>query len=636
MNHLYTIQQLFAERLFRVPDYQRGYAWEEQQLAEFVEDVELLPEQKDHYTGTIVLNPVAPDAKIPDTDEGGKRYERVDVVDGQQRLTTFVLFLDAIRRVMAEIPSLVKRSESILDGFIYVKDPTGHPMYRLILNSDSHDYFVMNVLNPTPSPAGASIPSHSRLSAARDHFASYLTRKREEIPSDEFQDWLKRLQDKVLQRMKVTVYTVSDQAEVGVIFEVLNNRGKPLSELEKVKNYLLYLAAKLVVPHGLAEAVNRAWTNIFQRLMRAGIMDSDSENQLLRAHWLTIYDSEKRNWDGSKSIKKRFNLKDYEKNHAKLRDDVLRYAKTLDDAAVAYCDARHPANADAFSKWNGTPNKLRDQVRKFNEKLRRVNVLAPFLPLFIAARLRYPENGDHYLELVKLCEVFAFRVYRLTGHRSNAGQARLFRIGHELYHGKIEFDGVLEAIRVLLLHYCPTSHFQAIFGPPDRDDPWYRWPGLKYFLYEYEEHLSAGKDIHLTWETVTKADEKTIEHILPQTAKDPYWKERFNAQQRRLYTDDIGNLCLTFDNSSYSNKPFPVKRGKLSPTAQPEDWFNDRCYAKSSVRMEQALAAFKEWNEKELLRRRKQIVVWALQRWHVEESAETILNPSDVDDDEAE
>jgi len=515
------------------------------------------------------LNPLAPDATIPDTDEGGKHYDPVAVVDGQQRLTTFVLFLDAIRRVMAEIPSLVKRSESILEGFIHVKDPTGQPMYRLILNSDSHDYFVKNVLSPTPSPGGATIPSHSRLSAARDHFTSFLTSKRAKMPPDEFLDWLKRLQDKVLQRMKVTVYTVSDQAEVGVIFEVLNNRGKPLSELEKVKNYLLYLAAKLVVPNSLAEAVNKAWTNIFQRLMRAGIMDSDSEDQVLRAHWLTIYDAEKKNWDGSKSIKKRFNLKDYEKKHGQLCDNLLKYAKTLDDAALAYCDARHPAHSDAFAKWDGAP-KVRDQVRKFSEKLRRVNVLAPFLPLFIAARLRFPESADHYLELAKLCEVFAFRVYRLTGHRSNAGQTRLFRIGHELYHSKIAFNDALDTVRALLLRYCPASAFKAEFGPPSPDSVWYGWPGLKYFLYEYEEHLAGGKDIHLTWDRVTKAnDEKTIEHILPRTPKDPYWKERFNAQQRRLYTDDIGNLCLTFDNSSYSNKPFPEKRGKLDPTAQP-------------------------------------------------------------------
>ncbi len=629
MNHLYTIQQLFAERLFRIPDYQRGYAWEEQQLEEFVEDVELLPEQKDHYTGTIVLPPLERDATLPDTDEGGKQYARVAVVDGQQRLTTFVLFLDAIRRVMAGIPALAKRSEWICEGFIHVKDPTGQPIYRLILNSDSHDYFVTNVLSDTPSPGAATISSHERLLVARDHFASYLAKKLTEMPSDEYQDWIKRLQDKVLQRMKVTVYTVSDQAEVGVIFEVLNNRGKPLSELEKVKNYLLYLAAKLdVVPNSLAEAVNKAWTNIFQRLMRARITDSESENQLLRAHWLAMYDAERKNWDGSKSIKAWFNLKDYEKKHGKLRDDLLKYAKTLDDAALAYCDARHPAHSDAFAKWSDAPI-VRDQARSFSEKLRRVNVLAPFLPLFIAARLRFPENGDQYLELVKVCELFAFRVYRLTNHRANAGQPRLFRIGHELYHGKLTLDEAMEEIRVLLHYYCPTSSFQAAFGSPEPDDPWYGWTGLKYFLYEYEEYLAKKADIPLSWDQVIRSDnQKTIEHILPQTPT-PVWKDIFDAKQRRLYTNDIGNLCLTFDNSAYGNKPFDQKRG----TPNGKSWNECPCYANSNLFMERRLASFRKWTETALLKRRKEIMEWALQRWHVEEPKEVVEISFDEDDD---
>jgi len=531
--------------------------------------------------------------------------------------------------VMAGIPSLAKRSEWIREGFIHVKDPTGQPIYRLILNSDSHDYFVKNVLSHTPGPEGPTISSHSRLSTARDHFASYLKEKLKEMPPDIFQDWIKRLQDKVLQRMKVTVYTVSDQAEVGVIFEVLNNRGKPLSELEKVKNYLLYLAAKLdVVPNSLAEAVNKAWTNIFQRLMRAGITDSDSENQLLRAHWLAIYDAERKNWDGSKSIKAWFNLKKYEKKHGKLRDDLLKYAKTLDDAALVYCDARHPAHTDAFKKWDD-PLKVRDQVRSFSEKLRRVNVLAPFLPLFIAARLRFPESGDQYLELVKLCEVFAFRVYRLTNHRANAGQPRLFRVGNELYHGKLTLDEALEAIRVLLYYYCPTSSFQAAIGPPDPDDPWYGWTGLKYFLYEYEEYLAKKADIPLTWEQVTRSDEqKTIEHILPQTPT-PVWKDIFDAKQRGLYHKEIGNPFLTVENSAYGKKPFDQKRG----TPKGESWSESPCYANSNLFMERALAAFRKWDEAALLKRRKQIVEWALQRWHVEEPEGTVDTPLDEDDD---
>jgi uncharacterized protein with ParB-like and HNH nuclease domain len=89
MNDVFTIEKLFTDRVFRVPDYQRGYAWEEQQLREFIEDVELLPAGKDHYTGTVVLY----DRKGEEAsclDEEGKHYAVSDVVDGQQRLTTIV------------------------------------------------------------------------------------------------------------------------------------------------------------------------------------------------------------------------------------------------------------------------------------------------------------------------------------------------------------------------------------------------------------------------------------------------------------------------------------------------------------------------------------------------------------------
>jgi hypothetical protein len=56
MKNVLSIQELFTGRLFRVPDYQRGYAWEKQHLTDFLEDLELLPTGKNHYTGTIVLH----------------------------------------------------------------------------------------------------------------------------------------------------------------------------------------------------------------------------------------------------------------------------------------------------------------------------------------------------------------------------------------------------------------------------------------------------------------------------------------------------------------------------------------------------------------------------------------------------
>lgn len=82
-------------KIFRIPDYQRGYAWEEKQWKDFVQDIDSLidDEIKSHYTGTIVI--YQPTDK-PTERYGTKKLEVVDVVDGQQRLTTCSLYLAII------------------------------------------------------------------------------------------------------------------------------------------------------------------------------------------------------------------------------------------------------------------------------------------------------------------------------------------------------------------------------------------------------------------------------------------------------------------------------------------------------------------------------------------------------------
>ena len=102
MNNTLTLQQLFNNRIFRIPDYQRGYAWEQQQVGEFLDDLELLgsahPDYR-HYTGTIVLHQVT-DA-VERQDNEGVSYVEANVVDGQQRLTTTVLLLNEISRALS-------------------------------------------------------------------------------------------------------------------------------------------------------------------------------------------------------------------------------------------------------------------------------------------------------------------------------------------------------------------------------------------------------------------------------------------------------------------------------------------------------------------------------------------------------
>jgi hypothetical protein len=98
---------------------------------------------------------------------------------------------------------------------------------------------------------------------------------------------------------------------------------------------------------------------------------------------------------------------------------------------------------------------------------------------------------------------------------------------------------------------------------------------------------------------------------LPQDASDKYWKDRFNAAARKRLTDDVGNLCLTEDNSAYGNRPFPRKKG--SPG-------QGRCYANGNFFMERELATFTDWDEQAIHKRRKKVLDWYLQRWHLDEA----------------
>ena len=96
------------------------------------------------------------------------------VVDGQQRLTTVILLLDAIRREMAPMESLANLAKGIYKNYIAARDQAGQPIYRLTLNRDCKDYFIQNVLSDIPGPEGARSQSHQRLDGAKKFFACYL------------------------------------------------------------------------------------------------------------------------------------------------------------------------------------------------------------------------------------------------------------------------------------------------------------------------------------------------------------------------------------------------------------------------------------------------------------------------------
>ncbi len=97
---LLTLSKIFTERLFRIPDYQRGYAWTLRQLKDFWNDIEQLEPGQNHYTGVLNLQPVSQDI-YSHWDEDlwiseSRSYSPFFVVDGQQRLTTSIILVQTI------------------------------------------------------------------------------------------------------------------------------------------------------------------------------------------------------------------------------------------------------------------------------------------------------------------------------------------------------------------------------------------------------------------------------------------------------------------------------------------------------------------------------------------------------------
>jgi hypothetical protein len=107
-----------------------------------------------------------------------------------------------------------------------------------------------------------------------------------------------------------------------------------------------------------------------------------------------------------------------------------------------------------------------------------------------------------------------------------------------------------------------------------------------------------------------------------------YWKERFDLHEMRQLTHALGNLVLTVDNSSYSNKSFPEKRGAAGPGVPAT-----KCYAQAALQQERELSSTTDWTPEAILARQERLADWALGRWAVEfsETGHDLVDDEDVD-----
>jgi len=629
-NQELRLPQVTNHRLLLIADYQRPYAWGHKQLSDLWEDLDLLGPAGRHYAGTLVVRDLVDSGGAPiesETDDN-TILRHSEVVDGQQRLTTCLLLLDRVRR----------RLQGLADGGLEDAQPVADSLRRtygfaqigkadrprLQLGSELNDYWVDVIIGDHQYAGPPLLAGHERLRQAAAFFDDKLEGLGQDVAPETHLARLRELQRRVTAGLGFLVYEVQDTAEVGVIFETLNERGRQLSDLEKTKNYLLYLARGIQDDRSqqLADEINKAWSAIFTSL--AG-QAADQDDQLLRAHWLATQNPDPRLWKRIDSIKARFDRSRYISGETRLvpttqahQDqqqawddlftDVRGYVRSLRECAFFLAEMFDSEAAfTAFAED-------RARARQRSAALRRSGVVALYRPLLFAARLRHPTNGQLYADLVDLCERYTARVFVIEQRRANAGETRLLRLAYELFHGE-PATYILGEIAAVLWRYAPDDRIRATLEAVDEN--WYWRRGHKYFLYEYELSLMQPGEQVPSFTAFTEAarEQRTTEHILPQHPRpeDTCWSDAFTDDERAVMVHALGNLTLTLDNSAYANKCFDDKRGApLQPGQLPT-----ACYAQAPLHQERELAQYTDWTPETIRARQVQLTNFALARWYV-------------------
>ncbi len=501
-------------RAFLIPEYQRGYSWETRQREDLLKDIEnLFVSDYTHYTGTIV-------ASSKKEFEGCVEF--FDIVDGQQRLTSLVILL----AVLLHHKKLNENNTNELQTyFIGTGMETGNTLRKFSLNSLLDTYFYKFIQEKNIDNEIVSTKSHQNIYNAFNEYNKWI--KIIDISHD-------TLYKIITERLGFLLYAPRDSAEIGIMFEVINNRGKPLSELEKIKNYLIYFSEKNRITD-LRLTIDNSWGIILKNLNESGVTSNDDENSFLRNCWIVFEDTNKsRSHHVYDSLKKRFPSTDKGKWN-KLKEFVL----FIENASNTY-------------RYLLSKNKLeideKEQVWLRNISLHASS--ASILPLMISIYEKVSNSTDR-IRLLEFLEKLNFRYYGCgIANRADTGQGDLFLWAYRFYNyyqEEIEIGEEIQLISVTWLlenlHQFIDKHANDILFveyltlDKDEDYDYYGWNNIRFFLAAYEEKLrkTKGKSIDLV---------KMLEPQKKEAKNDYYQKEHIWARKEFTIVDDEENLDI--------------------------------------------------------------------------------------------
>lgn len=634
---LLTVSKIFHEALFRIPDYQRGYSWEEAHLRDFWTDLEQLNSTKSHYTGVLTLEAVPESAWARWQDDAwiirSRKFSPYYVVDGQQRLTTISILLQCILEscradelnftpveILRRKYIYETRSDSVTRAYIFgyeIDNPSTEFLKSEIFNDSAAGHSVGEATVYTRNLRNAKVFFLKRLEGA-----SHTT--------------LEDIFSKVTQQLVFNAYEIAKDIDVFVAFETMNNRGKPLSALEILKNRLIYLAAN--VPESepgdgklLRKQINDSWSVVYHNIGR-NEQRPLNDDDFLRAHLATYYhervspdfpideDQQAKFMGASYSVmedpadfllRSHFTRKRLLASQAKeaplLPSHLQEYANDLRSSAETYFRLSTPAlsgysdgekvaleRLGRLRGYGSGPLALALYKREANPKLRTAFLEAYERYLFCASLKHGFRNG--YARFGLSVEVIKFI-------KGNYKTSDLVTYYNNLVDQLFKEDSLVD-----MLHDWTKN------GPG-----YYGWRSIRYFLFEYEifrQTKSRSTRSKIDWAEFSKeefsSDYVTVEHIYPQRARAPYWSERFghlSPTQKRTVRNSLGNLLAlsTPRNSSLGNRPFPEKVGGPDSTTG----YRFGSYSENEVALES------DWTPVQIAERGLRMLSFLENRWRL-------------------
>ena len=643
-NELQSLSVLFQNRLFRIPDYQRGYAWRHEQLADFWEDLLNLHEDRYHYTGLLSLKAAGREsienfAKVEWLPSG---YKLFHVVDGQQRLTTFSILMFEITSFVRGLPENDgKKDDEIVLGDETLKQIRDKYIVRyrpskeldivktyLVgyeIDNPSADYLKYKVFE---EPFGGTVIETyytKNLKNAKNFFTDNL----QTLFESEGIDGIERLYRKLTLRLMFNLHEIEDDYDVFVAFETMNNRGKKLTNLELLKNRLIYLTTLFddgqldsTDKEQLRKNINDAWKEVYYRLGRNQNAPL-SDDEFLRAHWITYFRySRKGGDDYIRFLLGKFSAKNVFEKHAPVQenDDAVLMSDIEVGADDETPEVQTETEIQLVSKL--TPKEISDYVNSLKslakywyysffpydsgfsndeivwiDKLNRIGI-GYFRPLVVAALSTKKDiTPEERIVLFKSIERFIFVSFRLGGFQSNYQSSVYYNKSRDVLSGNASLVSISEDLNSTVDNDM-ASAIKAFTARTNRrfdsGEGFYGWRDLRYFLYEYEYEKAVRNNIQkVDWSMFTRVekDKVTIEHILPQTPTKWYWRNTyrmFSENEIKQLSASLGNLLplsqsinSSLQNDSFQDKKNPTTSGRRGyingshseiEVAQEDDW----------------------------------------------------------------